>query len=58
MAVSEALKKAQSKYMEKKKRYAFTLRTDHDTDVIKKLESVESKTGYIRDLIKADLERE
>lgn len=40
------------------KRYALKLNVRNDADIISKLESVESKQGYIKQLIRADLNKQ
>lgn len=63
MSRSEAVKRAQAKYDEKyrksgaTKSYHFKCHTIHDADIIEELESKESKNGYIKDLIRADIEK-
>lgn len=55
MSYSEkAVKKWQSKHV---KRYGFPVMIDTEPEVIAKLESVPNKSGYIKDLIKADIAR-
>ena len=56
---TEAQKRAQKKYDEANKdkfrMIHLKLNRETDADVIKKLESVESIQGYIKELIRADL---
>lgn len=47
-----AVKKWQEKHV---KRYGFPVMIDTEPEVIAKLESVPNKSGYIKDLIKADI---
>ena len=52
--------KKQSEYQAKydaanTKRYGLKLSTKYDTDIIEKLQSVESMQGYIKQLIKTDI---
>lgn len=52
---SEAYKRAQAKYArEKLRQYIFRF-SRVDQDVIDKLESVDNKTDYVRQLIKKDI---
>lgn len=53
--VSEAQKRAKKVYDKKTTQFFFRLRNNADADVIKKLNSVTSKTGYIRYLIRKDI---
>lgn len=52
LAISRSNEKCRKKHM---KRYVFYLRNEKDADVINKLESVPSKTKYIRNLIREDI---
>ena len=56
MKTTEAQKRATAKYQAKNTRM-FTLRLNLNTDmdIIEKLEQVESKQGYIKKLIRADI---
>ena len=50
---------AQQKYnKEKGKSVAFRLFTPQDDDILKKLDSVPSKAGYIKTLIREDIKKE
>lgn len=57
--MTEAQKKAQKKYdeanKEKFRMIHLKLNRETDTDVIDKLESVDSIQGYIKELIRADI---
>ena len=54
--VSEAQKRAKAKYDRlRTKQYVMRLRIGADADVIKKLDSVPSKTEFIRELIRRDI---
>ena len=59
--MSEAQKRARNKYdaehKEEFKHYHFRLNKENDAEVIKKLESLENKQGYIKSLILADIEK-
>lgn len=56
MALSEARKKANRKWnKENLKQFKFEFNKTKDAEVIAKLESVENRTNYIRELIKQDL---
>lgn len=56
MAASEAHKRATAKYdAEHVRRYGIKLNLKTDADIIKKLDTVESMQGYIKDLIRADI---
>lgn len=55
---TEAQKKACKKYSRNNtKRYAIELNLKSDMDIIKKLEEVPNKQGYIKELIRKDLEK-
>jgi hypothetical protein len=62
MSRSEALKRAQSKYQRKisvrniLKQYNFKFHIVHDADIIKVLESQKNKNGYIKKLIRDDMQ--
>lgn len=50
---------AQAKYLkERGKSVAFRLIKPQDNDIIEKLESVSSKAGYIKELIRADIAKD
>lgn len=50
---------AQNKYLkEKSKRYVIQAMISTESDIISKLESVDNKAGYIKRLIRDDIERE
>lgn len=53
---TNAQKKASQKYSRKNtKRYAIELNLKTDSDIIKILDSVPNKQGYIKELIKKDI---
>lgn len=57
MAQTEAQKKAKAKYDAKAtKQLMLKLNIKTDADILKKLEKVGNKQGYIKALIRADLE--
>lgn len=62
MSRSEALKRAQAKYQRKMivrnrlKQYNFKFHIVHDADIIKVLESQKNKNGYIKKLIRDDMQ--
>lgn len=57
MAISEALAKAQKKYTQEKTRtFYIRLNKETDADIIEKLETVQNKTDYIRELVRKDME--
>lgn len=57
--LSEAEKQAQARYDAKTaKRMSLKFNLKTDNDILEKLESVESKQGYIKRLIRADLAKE
>ncbi len=56
MAISEALAKAQKKYQEKTRTFYIRLNKETDADIIEKLETVQNKTDYIRELVRKDME--
>jgi hypothetical protein len=55
MALTEAQKKAKAKYSEKVKRLTVSFYPT-EAELWDKLQSQENKQGYIKDLIKKDLE--
>lgn len=56
MAYSEAAKRAQAKWDKANTiRVQMKLNTTTDADIIRKLEEVDSKQGYIKDLIRKDI---
>lgn len=56
MATQEALKRAQKKYDENTTvQVKMKLNVKTDRDILEKLESVENKQGYIKELIRTDL---
>ena len=55
---SEALKQAQKKYYEEKVVRVNVNLYQSDQDLIDKLQSVPSKQGYIKELIRADIKKE
>lgn len=56
---TESQKKASKKYSRKNtKRYAIELNIKTDSDIIKVLDSVSNKQGYIKELIKKDIYKE
>ncbi len=61
MAVTEAQKRAQLKYRKKysktQKKVQLELNKDKDSDIIEKLETVPSKQGYIKNLIRSDISK-
>lgn len=54
---NEALKRAQEKYLKKIQHFHLTYHIDNDADIIAVLEAQKNKNGYIRDLIRADIQR-
>lgn len=56
MTRSEALVKAQNRYERKIKTIGIRLNTEKDADILEKLEAIENKTDYIRNLIRKDME--
>lgn len=58
--MSDAQKKAQAKYDQENRKkfrmFSFKLNRELDADVIAKLESVDSMQGYIKELIRKDLQ--
>lgn len=55
---SAAHNRATAKYdAEHVRRYGIKLNLKTDADLIKKLDSVESMQGYIKDLIRADMKK-
>lgn len=56
--MSEAQKRAQLKYEKEKTRSVkMKLNLQHDADIIQKLDSVGNKQGYLKRLIRADIEK-
>lgn len=59
MATKEARDRAVSKYDKKRGAMGFYLKLykDTDKDIIEKLDTVESKQGYVKQLIREDIQR-
>ena len=58
MAVSEAQKAASAKYdASHTVQIKLKLNTKTDADILARLDEVESKQGYIKELIRADMEK-
>lgn len=58
MPWTEAQKRAQQKYeAESSKQFKMRLHFVNDADIIKKLDSVSSQAGYIKELIREDIKR-
>ena len=57
MAVSEAHKRASVKYNKEKTRQINFRFTEHDADILERLDAVPNKQGYIKALIRADIAR-
>ena len=58
MKTTQAQKRATAKYQEANTRlYSLRLNFNTDQDIIEKLNSVESKAGYIKELIRQDIRR-
>ena len=58
MAQTEAQKRAKERYEAKvKKTYIIKLHKEIDADIIEKLEAVENRNGYLKELIRADINR-
>lgn len=56
---SEAKLKANEKYLKANtKIVSLRLNYNTDTDILKKLDEVDSKMGYIKELIRKDLQKE
>ena len=56
MGETEAQKRARKKYEARtKKTYIIKLNTETDADIIEKLEAVENRNGYIKELIRRDI---
>jgi hypothetical protein len=56
--MSPALVKAQKKYNRTKtKSFTLKLNKETDADVIERLEKAENKQGYIKELIRKDIEK-
>lgn len=63
MALSEEAKKKKSKYNSERSKkvgvlMAFQFQKATDMDVVERIKSQPNKVGYIRDLVRADIERE
>lgn len=54
MATKEALAEEKRRNV---KQYIFALRKTRDSDIIEKLESQENKNGYLKRLVRADIEK-
>lgn len=60
MKASKAQLEAQKRFdndPEKTKRYSLKFNMRTDADIIQKLEQVDSKQGYIKDLIRKDIQK-
>lgn len=58
MSWTEAQKRAQRKYeAESSKQFKMRLHFVNDADIIKKLDSVSSQAGYVKELIREDIKR-
>lgn len=57
MAVSAAHKRASVKYNKEKTRQINFRFTEHDADILERLDAVPNKQGYIKALIRADIAR-
>lgn len=65
MARSEAMKRAQARYQAKRqkagaeplKTYSLKCHIENDADVISALDEQENKNGYIKELIRMDIEK-
>ena len=55
MAVSEAQKRATSKYSKKLRKYIFACNKVDDADVIERIDSEPNKTAYIKKLVRGDI---
>ena len=55
MAVSEAHKRASVKYNKENTRQINFRFTEHDADILERLDAVPNKQGYIKALIRADI---
>lgn len=55
--MTDAQKRAKQKYKEKVKYYRLELYPT-DQDIINKLDDVQTKAGYIKDLIRADIKKD
>ena len=58
MAASEAQRRAVTKYSKKTTQFVFRFRSVEDADIIARLRDVPCKTGYIRALIRGDINGE
>lgn len=57
--VTDAQRLAKKRYDEMcTRQFLFRLRLDADKDVIEKLESVEQRTDYLREIVRRDIESE
>lgn len=54
---SEALNRAQEKYLKRIKNYHLTYHIENDADIIAVLEAQKNKNNYIRNLIREDIQR-
>ena len=54
--MTEASERASAKYKKKCKKLLLVMNPDKDADVIERLESVGNKSGYIKELIRKDIE--
>lgn len=53
----ERINRNRSLYEDKIKKYRLTLHTSNDADIIEKLEAVDNRQGYIKQLIRSDIEQ-
>lgn len=57
MKTSDAQLRAAAKYAKKKiKKMTFSFNRETDADILEKLESVDNKQGYIKGLIRKDIQ--
>lgn len=54
---SEALNRAQAKYLKRIKNFHLTYHIENDADIIAALEAQKNKNDYIRKLIREDIRR-
>lgn len=54
---SDAVKRATANYHRKCKKLLVLMNPDKDADIIERLESIGNKSGYVKELIRLDIEK-
>lgn len=59
MAYTEAQKRATMNYRKRViRRFTFDFNKEYDSDILEMLDAVDNRTSYIKELIRADIEKE